>query len=222
MVPPQNDHCDVEMQIWNSDGSPAEMCGNGARCIAVWMQREGRIKDTCRIGIGGRVVTAKSIRHEKTFGFATVETGTPLLLTPVDGQAVTLDDSEFILHRVQIGNPHAVLFVESLSDTLVHDIGRHIEHHSDSPQRTNVEFAVEGEANEIHVRVWERGSGETRACGSGACAVVAAGVHTGRLQKDEPYDIVLPGGTLQVQWRHNEVMLLAGPVEIVCTGSVVE
>ena len=223
MVPPVDDNCDVEMHIWNADGSPATMCGNGARCIAVWMQREGRIADTCRILTDGRVVTARAISHENQSGWATVEMGRPEMLTSDEGQIIDLADSTTVtVYRVRTGNPHAVVFTEELSDRLVCTVGPQIEHHPDLPQRTNVEFVTVRNPNKLQMRVWERGSGETRACGSGACAGVAAATVTGRIARDQLCQVVLPGGSLDIFWRAEGEILLSGPVMIAFTGSLVE
>jgi diaminopimelate epimerase len=223
MVPPRDHDCDVEMRIWNADGSSATMCGNGARCIAVWMQREGYVNATCRILAGGRVVTAREIKHQDQSGSATVEMGCPELLTSREGQLIDLVDSTTItVHSVQIGNPHAVVFTEDLSDRMISNVGPQIEHHADFPQRTNVELVDVRGPNELRMRVWERGSGETRACGSGACAAVAAATHTGRIRKNQLCQVGLPGGTLEVHWRADGELLLSGPVEIAFSGTLIE
>jgi len=224
MVSPPNESCDVQMQIWNADGSPAEMCGNAARCVAVWMLSNGPVSETCRIQTGDRIITAQDIHVDGQLGFATVNMGPPELLTDTAGQTIELaDKTPVVLHRVQIGNPHAVLFVDELTDKLVHEVGPQVEQHPEFPQRTNVEFVVVREENELLVRVWERGSGETRACGSGACAVVAAAVNTERILGNQPCHVMLPGGTLTAHWQPDSGnILLSGPVEIAYTGKVTD
>lgn len=221
MVPPTDDRCDVEMRIWNSDGSAARNCGNAARCIAVWMQQQNRVQDTCRILVCDQVITAEQIRSDSTGGSAAVRMGTPELVTAEAGRVVTgLDGNQLTLHQVRTGNPHAVVFVDALTDDLVHSLGPYLEHHSDLRERTNVEFVMVTGADELTVRVWERGSGETRACGSGACAAVAAATQTGRLQRDQLIRVILPGGTLGVRWQSDGQILLSGPAVIAFTGAV--
>ena len=224
MVLPSDESSDVQMQIWNADGSLAEMCGNAARCIAVWMRSNGRISDACRIQSGDRVITAREIQVNGELGSATVDMGPPDLLTAAGGQTIELaDNAPVVLHRVHIGNPHAVLFVDELTDKLVHGVGPQVERHSIFSQRTNVEFVVVREENELLVRVWERGSGETRACGSGACAAVAAALTTGRIPGNQPCHVILPGGTLTAHWKPGRgSILLSGPVEIAYTGNVTD
>lgn len=221
LVPPSDDTCDVEMRIWNADGSAAKMCGNAARCIGIWMQQQGRIHDICRILIGDRVITAQQIQSADGAGSATVDMGTAELLTEAAGrEVINVDGSAVTLHLVRVGNPHAVLFVDDLSDERVHSSGPFLEHHPDLPERTNVEFVrVTGPA-ELTVRVWERGSGETRACGSGACAVVAAATQVGHLGPDRPCRVILPGGTLEVRQQNDGKLLMSGPAVIAFTGEL--
>ena len=222
MVSPSDEFADVRMQIWNADGSSAEMCGNAARCIAVWLQSSGRISEVCRIQTSDRIITAQEIHVNGELGSATVDMGPPELLTSADGQTIELADRvRLVLHRVHIGNPHAVIFVDELTDALVDGVGPQIEQHPIISQRTNVEFVVVRAANELLVRVWERGCGETQACGSGACAVVAAAVNTGRIPDNQPCRVVLPGGTLTVHWNPDSGNIqLSGPVEVAFTGNV--
>ncbi|MCH2201152.1 MAG: diaminopimelate epimerase [Fuerstiella sp.] len=219
MIPPPDDLSDVEMRIWNADGSSAQMCGNGARCVAVWMQREGRVRDVCRIFVSNRVITAVNITHGTRSGSAVVEMGSPELLTSGGGRMIELDHvTKFVVHSVHIGNPHAVVFVDELSDQLIRNIGPQIEHHPEMSERTNVEFAAFRGDQELDVRVWERGSGETRSCGSGACAVVAAATLADLVTRNLPCRVILPGGSLDVLWRPDGQIQLSGPVAITFTG----
>lgn len=224
MVSPSDESFDVQMQIWNADGSAAEMCGNAARCIAVWMQSRGRVSDICRIQTSDRIITAHEIHVNGELGSAIVDMGAPKIFTADAGQTIELADGvRLVLHRVHIGNPHAVVFVDELTDELVMEVGPEIEQHPIVAQRTNVEFVVVRAANELLVRVWERGSGETQACGSGACAVVAVAVNTGRIPNNQPCRVVLPGGVLTVHWNlQTDNIRLSGPVEIAFTGNVTD
>jgi len=221
MAPPSASCHDVEMRIWNADGSTAEMCGNGARCIAVWMKREGRVSDACRIKTVSRIVTAQDILCDGSGGIATVAMGRADLVSSVAGEQIAVADDHFVtVHRVNVGNPHAVLFVDSLNDAHIEDLGRHIEHHSGITGGTNVEFVEQLNESTFQARVWERGSGETRSCGSGACAIAAAAVQTRRLSPEQSCVIRMPGGELQTVLDSMGDVLLTGPVKVVCNGRI--
>ncbi len=219
MTPPSASDHDVEMQIWNADGSSAEMCGNGARCIAVWMKREDRAADTCRIRTASRIVTAHDICCDGSSGTAAVEMGLPQALSPATGDIVELEAGTHVtVYRVNIGNPHAVVFVERLLDVDVEHAGTAIERYYAPIGGTNVEFVQELHGDTFQTRVWERGSGETRSCGSGACAVAAIAVQTGRLPSGQPCFIRMPGGNLRTDSTSAGELRLTGSAQIVCTG----
>jgi len=221
LVPPADDRCDVEMRIRNADGSSAGMCGNAARCVAVWMQREGRVEQSCRIRIGERLITATDIHGNGHSGAATVDMGCAEVRSPGNGERLSLDGgaTEFVtVHRIDVGNPHAVVFAPELSDELVRDLGPVIERHPELPDRTNVEFVVVESDHTLTVRVWERGSGETRSCGSGACAVATVVWSTDRLPSVKPCNVSMPGGRLTVTRSSDGSVSLSGPVSIGYTG----
>lgn len=219
MTPPSASDHDVEMQIWNADGSPAEMCGNGARCIAVWMKRKARTADICRIKTESRIVTARDICCNKSGGRATVEMGFPQPLSAATGDTIELGCGTLVtVYRVNLGNPHTVVFSKNLADVDVAKSGRSIEQHYAPVGGTNVEFVQQLNHNTFQTRVWERGSGETRSCGSGACAVAAAAVQAGRLPSGQPCVIRMPGGNLRTGPMSTGELCLTGSVKIVCTG----
>ncbi len=221
MAPPSRASYDVEMQIWNANGSSATMCGNGARCIAVWMKHTGRVTDVCRIKTASRIVTARDIYSDGSSGIATVEMGLPQLLSPADGDTIKLAEGSWVtVHRIEIGNRHAVLFMDDVNNIEVDKLGSAIERHYAGNGGTNVEFVQQLNGDTFLARVWERGSGETQACGSGACAIAAAAVHAGRLPSGQQCVIRMPGGELHTDSTTDSDILLTGPVRIVCIGCV--
>jgi diaminopimelate epimerase len=199
-----SDKADARMRMFNSDGSEAEMCGNGIRCVAKFLYDHGLVRksllsvETLR-GIlnleleiqGGAVRQVRVDMGEPILEASRIPTtlaGSPPLQIPL-----ALDDSTLHVTCVSMGNPHCIIFVDTLSDNLVRGVGPRIERHPAFPRRTNVEFVQIHGPEEVTIRVWERGSGETQACGTGACAVVAAGVLTGRTQRRLIYRVVTCG-----------------------------
>jgi len=218
---PADAEADVEMHIWNADGAQAEMCGNGARCIAVWMKQQKRVQDRCRIQTADRIVRAFDIHCTRSGGKATVDMGDARQLSAPEGEEIRLtNDRTVSIHRINIGNPHAVLRTDELSVELVREFGPQIECHPSQTERTNVHFVRTLGPQQFQARVWERGSGETRACGSGACAILAALTHAGVVRRGDTCSICMPGGELKVQWPLNSGILLGGPVVIAFSGSL--
>ncbi len=182
---------DIGMRIINADGTEPEMCGNAIRCVAWYAVRQGRVNGNVMSiesasGVKQCVVEGKSVRVD--MGVPVVKKNRKLKLM---GQSLTYND-------VSMGNPHAVLFVDKVSDFPVAEIGPVIETHRDFDKGTNVEFIQVRAKNTIDMRVWERGVGETLACGTGACAAVVAGVATEVLSRD--VCVKLRGGDLQIKW----------------------
>ena len=220
-----SEKADARMRMFNADGSEAEMCGNGIRCVAKYVYDHGLIrKPTLTIDTGRGVLRLDLDLNNGNVHQVRVDMGEPILEgaripttlpgnPPVD---VPLDvgDRTFAVTCVSMGNPHCIAFVEQLTDALVLGIGPRIEQHSAFPKRTNVEFVRVNRPDDATVRVWERGSGETLACGTGACAVAVAGVLTGRLQRRTRAH--LPGGELQLYWseRDNHVYMTGPAVEV--------
>ena len=202
---------DFRMDYYNADGGEAEMCGNGIRCLVDLERRAGRIGDGDHsITTKTRVVTVKTTGAHRY----TVDMGEPSMRP----QKVVLDGEEFAGTNVSMGNPHFVLFVRDLSDDLVLGLGSRLEVHPDFPNRTNVEFAVVSSATKLRLRVWERGVGETLACGSGTCATVVA---SATLERTGPHVLVeVPGGELEVEWDAPGSVWLTGPAEEVFGGQI--
>jgi diaminopimelate epimerase len=198
---------DLRMSIFNEDGSEAEMCGNGVRCVARYAVDEG-LTDKTELRIDTR---AGEIRTRLVSGDRVeVDMGAPRLGSPnvvEGGRAFTI---------VSMGNPHAIAFVDDLAFDWRAE-GERVEHAPSFPDRTNVEFVQILGRREAEVKVWERGCGETLACGTGACAVAVAGAVEGRLDR-APVAIRLPGGTLDVHWTDAGSVLMTGPAVTICRG----
>jgi diaminopimelate epimerase len=212
----------ARMRMFNADGSEAEMCGNALRCVArLLFQRRHVDRDIFTIETG-----RGDLRAELLGELVRIEMGRPILSAkqipttlvgnpPVD-QSVTSGGRTFVVTCVSMGNPHCVVFCDELSDEIVLGSGPEIEQLPSFPNRTNVEFVTVVDRSHLNVRVWERGSGETQACGTGACAAVVAGVLSGRCERI--VCVTLPGGTLEVDWTaDSDNMYLTGPaVEVFC------
>ncbi len=218
---------DVRMQMFNADGSESEMCGNGIRCVAKYVYDHGIARQrTLRIETGAGVLDLKlQPGSDQRIEEVTVDMGTPVLeasqvpTTLVDrGQVVdqraTFAGQELSVTCVSMGNPHCVVFVESATDDLVLGLGPQIEKDPRFPNRTNVEFVELISPGEVRQRTWERGSGETWACGTGASAVCVAGVLAGRT--DRKIVNHLRGGDLKLQWDEasSHVLMTGGATEV--------
>lgn len=228
LVPPSDSHSDVEMRMWNADGSAGAMCGNGVRCVALWMALQRRVAATCRVATATRVVDVSILRleRERRRGDLKVDMGIPGV--PPDSSeieesiVVDLGDSatpgEYTFTPVSMGNPHAVIFCDRLTDFEVRTVGAAIEHHERFADGVNVEWVQLLDDRCLKVRVWERGSGETMACGSGACAVGVAAVLRGFSDRNQPLRVEMPGGRLEVNWDHAGHVQLTGPAEVAFSG----
>jgi diaminopimelate epimerase len=217
---------DVKMRIFNADGSEAEMCGNGIRCFAKYCYEN-------RIALKSELVVETLAGNKRTWltvenglvQSVMVDMGVPVLERseiPMLGQGtfvnavLQVDGEAYKATCLSVGNPHCVIFVDAVDDFPVHHVGSKIENHSFFPKRTNVEFAQVLSENEVKVRVWERGCGETLACGTGACATVVAGNLLKKL--GGKVRVHLLGGDLTVEYA--ERLLLNGPAEKVFEGTL--
>jgi len=225
----EEDEADLAMRMFNADGSEAEMCGNGVRCLAKFAVDRGLAKgDTVRIqtAAGLRVVDLGRDPDGRIVR-GTVSMGRPRLAAEeiplaLEGDRVVdvpLDVGGRTLWMtcVNMGNPHAVFYVDSAAETPVELVGPKIEHHRLFPERVNAHFVEVVSLGEVIARTWERGSGVTLACGTGACAVCVAGVLTG--QTGRRLLVHVPGGDLEVAWPADRAeVMLTGPVAEVFTG----
>ncbi|MFO7534900.1 MAG: diaminopimelate epimerase [Kiritimatiellia bacterium] len=205
---------DCRMRMFNSDGSEAEMCGNAIRCVAKFVHDRGLVRQTAltvETACGIKPITL-AVRAGRMVA-ATVEMGAPILepvRIPVAAKSNRIKMGGFAWTCVSMGNPHAVTFVKSAADAPVLDKGPVFEHDSVFPRRCNIEFAEVVNRRHIRMRVWERGAGETLACGTGACATAVAGVLNGLT--DREVDVELTGGTLHIAWseKDNGVRMTGG------------
>ena len=201
-----SDKADFSMRIFNADGSEAMMCGNGSRCVGKYVYEYGLTDKILKLHVEGKTVTA-----------VTVDMGSPL----ETGEVHFEDKYPFRSTRVSMGNPHLVTFVDDITQINLPEIGPELENHHLFPDRTNVEFAQIVCKDTIRMRVWERGSGITQACGTGACATaVAAFINelTGRKS-----DIIMDGGTVTIEWDEaSGHILMTGPATKVFDGEIEE
>jgi len=228
-----SESADFRMRILNSDGSEAEMCGNGIRGLAKYVYEQG-MTDTTTITVetGAGVLRVALTVQDDLVAAATVDMGIPRLdrseipmlgepaNEPVIDQPLEVNGDRFNITCVSMGNPHCVIFVDDVDHFTVTDIGPLIENHQLFPERINVEFVTVLDREHIRMRVWERGAGETLACGTGAAASVVAGMLTDRT--DRQVQVELLGGPLRIEWLEDEHIFMTGPVTEVFTGRLNE
>ena len=223
--PPSRHDVDFRYRIFNQDGNEVEQCGNGARCFAKFVRdRHLTGKSTLRVETATGVITLRV----KANNLIEVNMGVPILTPPdipfvADGKAInyplSVDGKELSISAVSMGNPHAVLTVSDIQTAPVDALGPAIECHHRFPQRVNVGFMQILNRQQINLRVFERGTGETLACGSGACAAVVAG-HLQDLL-DSSVTVNLPGGSLQIEWPgENQPVIMSGPATTVFHGRI--
>jgi len=242
MLPDTTPNVAARMRMFNADGSEGGLCGNALRCMALWLHQSDRCGSHFQIAMGDRIITATIVQSDSTQRSAIVSVliGPPVVQTlnslgeqsfvrEVSLNDLTLPELISPVVHLSMGNPHTVLFVRSLSDIAFESLGPLIETHAAFPDRTNVEF-VEIVNSEVprgdngcrkvsaRVRVWERGSGETLACGSGACAVAVAGISAGLFDGGEPVIVAMRGGQLRIVWDPNRNVHLEGPAVEVFRG----
>ncbi len=220
---------DVCMRMFNSDGSESEMCGNGIRCVAKYAYDHGlvdRLQITAETGAG--ILTLQLFTNDKDkVDRVRVNMGEPRLIRsqiPMTGaaeervvnQELTVLDRSFQITCVSMGNPHCVIYVEDLDNFPLEKYGPAIENHPLFPNRTNVEFVEIVSFSEVRQRTWERGAGETLACGTGASAVAVAGVLTGRTDRTILNHLL--GGDLELEWSREGSVFMTGPAVQVFEG----
>jgi len=224
-----SDTADAKMRIFNADGSEAEMCGNGIRCVAKYVHDHGiSSNNPLRIETSAGIKTISlTLNEQNKVILATVDMGEPILepsKIPVkisQGRAIDIPietpKGSFKMTCVSMGNPHAVIFADNVDKIPLHEIGPMIENHPLFPSRVNVHFVKVLSRREVIMRTWERGSGETLACGTGASAVCVAGILNDLT--DRKILAHLPGGDLQLHWSVDDNhVYMTGPAEEVFTG----
>jgi diaminopimelate epimerase len=225
----QSKQADYRMRMFNPDGSEAEMCGNGIRCFAKYlfdrrMITEPALKVETRAGIKALKLLTRAGKVEAV----RVDMGVPKLNRSdldmhgdegkVISEGLKAEGRRFEITGVSMGNPHVVIFEDSLDDFPVNRYGPAIETHKSFPKRTNVHFVKVCNPAEIIIRTWERGAGETLACGTGACACVVACVLNDKTGRN--VEVHLPGGDLRIEWTGDNRVMMTGPCEEVFEGEI--
>jgi len=222
----------LNMRIFNADGSEPEMCGNAIRCVARYAYERGLVRDrSFEIKTRSGIKVPEIVLDGEKVTAVKVDMGQPILTgeaIPVAGyngvrvieEDIAVDGNSFKFTAVSMGNPHCLLFIPDVSKAPVKTLGPRLECHELFPNHTNVEFIEVKTPGEINLRVWERGVGETLACGTGTCAAVVGGILTGRL--DRRVQVNLPGGRLLVEWAGNNHVYMTGPAEEVFEGKLSE
>ncbi|MBQ8072708.1 MAG: diaminopimelate epimerase [Clostridia bacterium] len=225
------DEADFRMRMYNADGSEAEMCGNASRCVGKYVYDRGLTDRTeVRLETGAGVKMLRLLLKNGTVSAVQVDMGAPAL-RPEQIPARMDDDSGALIHVpmqvadrvfqvtcVSMGNPHCVVFQDEVEDWPIESWGPRFEHHSAFPRRINTEFARVLDRETIRMRVWERGSGETLACGTGACATLVAAVLNGLTEREAT--LKLNGGDLRIRWDEaSGHVLMTGPAAFVFDGN---
>ncbi len=223
-----SEEADFEMEMYNADGTRAEMCGNGIRCVAKYVYDKGLTdKEQISIVSFGNVKYVDLYVKEGLVSSVRVNMGEPILeaeKVPVISamkrsvdEPVTVNGKEYRMTCVSMGNPHAVVFMEDVANLDIASVGPLFENHQVFPNRTNTEFVEVVDRTHVNMRVWERGTGETLACGTGCCATVVAGVLNGLTE--EKVTVRVLGGEIEIQWdREENLVYMTGPAATVFEG----
>lgn len=221
---------DFEMEMYNADGTRAEMCGNGIRCVAKFVYDKG-LTDKCDISVVscGKIKYLKLFLKDGKVDCVKVNMGAPELVAEnvpvvcekeqaVD-EPITVLGKEYKMTCVSMGNPHAVVFMDDVEHLKIEKIGPHFENHERFPKRINTEFVKILDRQTVQMRVWERGTGETLACGTGCCATVVACVLNGLT--DETVTVKLLGGEIKITWdREENLVYMTGSATTVFEGEI--
>ena len=209
---------DFRMRIFNADGSEAKMCGNGIRCVGKYVYDKGYTdKTVLTIETLSGIKTLVLRLRNKCVRSVTVDMG---LAEAKEEMTLTAGGRTAICTPVDVGNPHAVFFVEDVEKIPVGSLGPCVEKHEVFPGGVNAEFVQVLDDRKLRMRVWERGSGITMACGTGACASAAAAVKKGFCPPDVPITVLLDGGPLEITVSENRLVTMTGPAETICEGEV--
>ena len=222
-----SERADARMRMFNADGSEAEMCGNAVRCVAKYVYdhdiakkdelqiETGRGVLTLQCSVsGGKVDRVRVNMHEPILKSADIPTTLPG--DPPVNAPLHVGGRDLEVTCVSMGNPHCVTFVDEVNDDWVLNIGPQVEVHEAFPRKINAEFIQIVSPGEVIMRVWERGSGETLACGTGACGAVVAGVLAGK--NDRKVTVHLTGGDLEIEWAESGEVYMTGPAAEIFTG----
>ncbi|WP_431793677.1 diaminopimelate epimerase [Bacillus altitudinis] len=226
-----SDVAPVKMRIFNNDGSEGKNCGNGLRCVAKYVYEHQIVTDTTfQIETLSGLVEATVHVQDGHVQLVTVDMGKPrfekeampmlgeptstTINEPLDFGTTTLNGT-----AVSMGNPHIVFYLEDIEQAPLDSLGPIIEKHDMFPEGVNVEFVERVSETELHFRVWERGSGITQACGTGACAAAVSTIVNGHAKKETDMTVHLAGGDLIIRWKDNDHVLMTGPAETICDGT---
>lgn len=226
-----SDVADFEMEMYNMDGSRSEMCGNGIRCVGKYVYDHGLTRKTSLSIVScGKIKYLELTVEDGRVTKVRVNMGSPVLeateipvvasQSPVVDTPIAVDGREYRMTCVSMGNPHAIVYVdEMIDDETMAKIGPLFEHHECFPQRVNTEFVKVLDRERVQMRVWERGTGETLACGTGACAVTVASILNGLTE--DGITVELLGGNLEIFWdRKENVVYMTGPATTVFEGEI--
>ena len=223
---------DCEMDMYNLDGSQGAMCGNGIRCVAKYAYDYGIVNKTnIRIATKSGVKTLDLTVENGKVSAVKVNMGSPILtasMIPVTAETeqvinapIEVDGATYHMTAVSMGNPHTIVFMDDVEHLEIEKIGPSFENHKVFPDRVNTEFVKILDRNTVQMRVWERGSGETLACGTGACAVTVASILNGHVDGDHPVTVKLLGGDLSIYWdRKENLVYMTGPASVVFDGEI--
>lgn len=226
-----SDVADFEMEMYNMDGSRSEMCGNGIRCVGKYVYDHGLTRKTSLSIVScGKIKYLELTVEDGRVAKVRVNMGSPVLeaaeipvvasQSPVVDTPIAVDGREYRMTCVSMGNPHAIVYVdEMIDDETMAKIGPLFEHHERFPRRVNTEFVKVLDRERVQMRVWERGTGETLACGTGACAVTVASILNGLTE--DGITVELLGGNLEIFWdREENVVYMTGPATTVFEGEI--
>ena len=225
---------DFRMRIFNTDGSEAEMCGNGIRCFARYLYDFGLTKETrFTVETGAGILVPEIVLEGGKVKGIKVDMGEPHLLgeeIPVVGfdgskvidKSMSVDGQEYHFTAVSMGNPHCVIFVDDAENFPIYELGHKFEEHALFPKKTNTEFVEVKDRQHVRMRVWERGAAVTLACGTGSCATVVAGILNGKLDRDAATEVELDGGKLSIHWANDNHVFMTGPAELVFSGELAD
>ncbi|GEM05484.1 diaminopimelate epimerase [Halolactibacillus miurensis] len=227
-----SDQADVGMRMFNKDGSEGKTCGNGLRCVAKYAFEHQLVQnETFAIETKAGMVEAyvHLNKDQKEVNEVTIDMGAPILerqLIPMLGEKdnhvvnerFEVENETLFATAVSMGNPHVIFFVDDINQAPLYELGPVITNDNRFPEGVNVEFIEVISETEMHFRVWERGSGVTEACGTGACAATVASVLNGQSKRNEPVTVHLAGGDLTITWAHDGKVWMRGAAETITTG----
>lgn len=217
---------DAKMRIFNKDGSEGKMCGNGIRCVAKYLYDNNMCKSEKNIKIEtfSGIKTLDILENNGNEAKVKVNMGTaslnpsdiPMILSKdkVISEPITLDNDTYKITCVSVGNPHCIIFVDEVYSVNVREIGTQLSSHTMFPEGVNVEFVSVLDKNNLTMRVWERGSGETLACGSGSCASVVAAVENGFCDHNSDITVHLRGGKLNINYGDNGLFMIGNAIKV--------